>query len=379
MVQSTIAQTYLQGVVIEKDSGVTIPFASIALYQNGTLIQGTDTDFDGNYLFSNIDAGVYDAEAKFLGYATSRIESVVVRASKTNALNFQLEEEGDSNYDVRITKYKMPLISLDETTSMETLSSQDIRKHGITNISSLAALTAGLSSVSGSDSTVLGASGDSTFISTEGVKVNASQTDLIKESRRKTGKVFKNEEKLIQVKKGKVKESQVEKIDDEEQIKRTERIAKDVISTSASAKTRLKGVVLDGGTQSPIPFATIALFKNGTLITGTDTDFDGNYSFSNIDVGVYDVEAIYLGFATTRVEEVVVSADQVNTLDFQLVEDRGLICRTSCGGNYIIPLISFSDTSTGQTLRPNMNTSRSTQPITLFKGREKRKKLKQKK
>jgi len=76
-----LSQTTLTGKIVDKESLETVPFATVAIYKNGSLITGTDTDFDGNYLFSNIDPGTYDVEASFLGYATSRITGVVVNAA----------------------------------------------------------------------------------------------------------------------------------------------------------------------------------------------------------------------------------------------------------------------------------------------------------
>ncbi|MBK7345270.1 MAG: carboxypeptidase regulatory-like domain-containing protein [Saprospiraceae bacterium] len=48
------------------------------------------------------------------------------------------------------------------------------------------------------------------------------------------------------------------------------------------------------------------------------TDFDGNYSFSNVNPGTYDVEASYVGLNTQRVTGVVVYSGKANKLDFEL-------------------------------------------------------------
>ena len=42
-------------------------------------------------------------------------------------------------------------------------------------------------------------------------------------------------------------------------------------------------------------YAYVKLFKGNNMITGTQTDGDGNYVITNIDNGTYDVEASYLG------------------------------------------------------------------------------------
>ncbi|RME08971.1 MAG: hypothetical protein D6816_04955, partial [Bacteroidetes bacterium] len=61
------------------------------------------------------------------------------------------------------------------------------------------------------------------------------------------------------------------------------------------AQTSLKGQVTDADNGQPILFGTVALYKNGVLITGGETDFDGYYSITELDPGTYDVEFSYTG------------------------------------------------------------------------------------
>jgi hypothetical protein len=44
--------------------------AQIQLKKNGSFIQGTTTDFDGNYVINNLEPGTYDMEVSYLGYQT---------------------------------------------------------------------------------------------------------------------------------------------------------------------------------------------------------------------------------------------------------------------------------------------------------------------
>ena len=59
------------------------------------------------------------------------------------------------------------------------------------------------------------------------------------------------------------------------------------------AQTSLGGKVIDEESKEPISFGTIALFKNGVLVTGTETDVEGYFNFPDMDPGLYDVEASY--------------------------------------------------------------------------------------
>ncbi len=51
------------------------PFVNVALYQNGNIRGGATTDFDGGFKISNISAGTYNLEIKFIGYQTYRLEA----------------------------------------------------------------------------------------------------------------------------------------------------------------------------------------------------------------------------------------------------------------------------------------------------------------
>ncbi|HUR32071.1 MAG TPA: carboxypeptidase-like regulatory domain-containing protein, partial [Saprospiraceae bacterium] len=77
------SQTSLEGKVTDASTGETIIFANIVLFKNGNQITGTQTDLDGNYVFSNIDPGTYDVEVHYTGYPTQRQTGVVVLAGKS--------------------------------------------------------------------------------------------------------------------------------------------------------------------------------------------------------------------------------------------------------------------------------------------------------
>lgn len=115
------SQTNLSGKVTEED-GEPVILGSVVLYQNGVIVTGTETDFDGNYLIQNLKPGTYDVEASYVGTATKKITDVAVFAGKSNALNIQMTGKidiiytgcgGHSNWP--------PLIEQDNTTSGATI------------------------------------------------------------------------------------------------------------------------------------------------------------------------------------------------------------------------------------------------------------------
>ena len=93
----------------------------------------------------------------------------------------------------------------------------------------------------------------------------------------------------------------------------------------ATAQTSLSGKVTDKESKEPLIAATIALFKNGVLITGTDTDFDGNFNLSNIDPGTYELEFSYTGYQPQRIIDVKVLGGKSNKVDAQLETGGGVL------------------------------------------------------
>jgi len=116
------AQASLQGTVRDTD-GAPLDFAYVKLYKGGSLITGTQTDIDGNYLMSNLDPGKYDVEASYIGYQSSRITGVVIKAGAIMKLDLKLSTAGVKLDPVVISTYKAPLIDIDNTTTGGTVTS----------------------------------------------------------------------------------------------------------------------------------------------------------------------------------------------------------------------------------------------------------------
>ena len=69
---------------------------------------------------------------------------------------------------------------------------------------------------------------------------------------------------------------------------------------STSDTCIFKGSIIDSATGEPLIFANVVLKdKNGTVITGGSTDFDGNFTI-RAPKGKYEVEFAYLGYATQK-------------------------------------------------------------------------------
>ena len=167
-----IAQTQLQGKVTDQNTGEPILIGTVALYKGGALITGTDTDFDGNYFFSDVDPGTYDIEVSYVGYASQRITDVVAKAGKVTIVDVTLSE-GELMDEVVIVGYKVPLVEFDNTTQGQTLTSEAIEQLPTKNIASIAASSAGVTVNQDGDISIRGSRSDATFYYIDGIRVSA--------------------------------------------------------------------------------------------------------------------------------------------------------------------------------------------------------------
>ena len=200
--------------------GEPLLFSTVALYQNGVVVKGIETDMDGNYFLSGIKPGTYDMEASIVGYATQKQTGLIIKAG-SNKVNFQLADEqpqlvikevletkfieDQAEYIVCITTeslkvdakvvekkapplppppveeevkaYKVPLVETDCTTSGSTTSDK-IRKLPTKSVHAVAATSAGISGREGSDISVRGSRSEETVYFLDGVRVVAGTKDL---------------------------------------------------------------------------------------------------------------------------------------------------------------------------------------------------------
>ena len=124
------SQTSLSGKVVDGD-GVGAVLANVAIYKGTDLVTSIQTDFDGFYNFSNLNAGTYNVETSYVGFLTLRIENVILYANEANNLDFAFPLD-TGLFCGYFHEYKIPLIKHDQTTSGATFSAEQLRNfyHG---------------------------------------------------------------------------------------------------------------------------------------------------------------------------------------------------------------------------------------------------------
>jgi len=173
-VTATFAQTSLEGKVTDKETGEPILFGTVAVYKGTSLVTGTETDLEGNYILSTIDPGTYNLEVSYVGYTATRLNGVVAKGGKVNRINFEISQEGQILDEIVIKEYRAPLIELDQTTSGGTVTSEKIKNLPSKSVNAIASTTAGLSSVDDGAISVRGSRTDATAYYVDGIRVMGS-------------------------------------------------------------------------------------------------------------------------------------------------------------------------------------------------------------
>lgn len=118
-------------------------------------------------------------------------------------------------------------------------------------------------------------------------------------------------------------------------VERNNNYKKKIIVDGQSA---LQGSISDNETGEPIPFANVIIFKNGEMITGTTTDFNGRYTIKPIKSGYYDVKVSFVGYENIEMKGVILNSDQVTYQDFK-IQSNALLLQEIQIVEYNTPLI----------------------------------------
>ncbi|RMG41645.1 MAG: TonB-dependent receptor, partial [Methanobacteriota archaeon] len=112
------------GVVKDKETGS--PLIGVNIMVKGTYL-GAATDADGFYVITDITPGEYEIEVSYIGYKVIRRTGVKVEAGKRITLNFEMESTELALGQEIVVIGKRPLLELDETSTVRSMSSEDIQ------------------------------------------------------------------------------------------------------------------------------------------------------------------------------------------------------------------------------------------------------------
>ncbi len=80
----------IEGTITDGKTSETLPFVNVVIDQNGKMITGGLTDFDGKYKFTELPEGEYEVRAVYIGYENVKISGVLITAETTKFVDLKL-------------------------------------------------------------------------------------------------------------------------------------------------------------------------------------------------------------------------------------------------------------------------------------------------
>ena len=104
----------LKGVVTDKRTGEPLVACNVVVKQNGEIIGGARTEFDGFYTIKGLAKGAYDVEFSYVGYRKVVLSNYNVRAEGFTICNMSLVRDTNAKLTpIEVTTPMMGIIDID--------------------------------------------------------------------------------------------------------------------------------------------------------------------------------------------------------------------------------------------------------------------------
>ena len=104
---------------------------------------GAAADLDGDYVILNVPPGTYNIKISMMGYTAKIIEKIQVSINRTTTLDATLSSSSLSVEEV-VVQAKKEVIKKDLTSSIQTISAEELQTYNIESIGEAVSLTAGV-------------------------------------------------------------------------------------------------------------------------------------------------------------------------------------------------------------------------------------------
>ena len=164
------SQGRISGQVMDKDANESIPFANVVVYEGGIQKGLAQTDFDGKYSVSPLNAGKYTVKMSYLGQEKV-IGGVIVNSNKTTRLPIEFSSATEIK---GITVHINKIVEVDKTSTGNEISAEQIKNAPTRSVTTLVAQSG--SSGEGADGrlNIAGNRSTNNLIIVNGVKMNTS-------------------------------------------------------------------------------------------------------------------------------------------------------------------------------------------------------------
>ena len=169
---SQVGQGSLQGKIVDGETGEPLPFANVAVEQNGNPAGGSTTDFDGKFSIKPLSPGKYNLIASYVGYQKVQINNVVISSNQVTFQNVSLKSEGGvALEEVVVAEFADPLIKKDDNTQGGKITREQFERLPTRSVGDAQAIVPGTVSDPSGGTSIRGSrgSGNQTFI--DGIKV----------------------------------------------------------------------------------------------------------------------------------------------------------------------------------------------------------------
>ncbi|MCR4659468.1 MAG: TonB-dependent receptor [Bacteroidales bacterium] len=153
------AQGTLTGTVIDSKTKEPMPFVNVVAKQDGNVIRGGQTDFDGVYTIKPLPVGKYDIEVSYVGYQRYTRKGVQVKASGFSIADVELVPTATTLEAVEIVEEKNPPFEIGTAESGQRLNPDDIARMPATSVDGIVAAVGGVGYSDGGSGTARGESG----------------------------------------------------------------------------------------------------------------------------------------------------------------------------------------------------------------------------
>ena len=170
----------LKGIVKEDKTGAVIQNAKIYLLSGATMKGNAITDEKGEFQINAILPGTYDIKItnKTEGYQDALEQGVIISSDKITfleKLTLGRPENELTKDEVKVTRYKVPLIDKDGGASGATVTREDINRMPVRSAAGVAQSVGGVNTNEGSGAiSVRGSRSDATYFFIDGIKVRGS-------------------------------------------------------------------------------------------------------------------------------------------------------------------------------------------------------------
>lgn len=161
----------IRGKIFDKETGQTMPFASVAIVLDDKIITGVVSDANGNYSLKSISPGSYTVRASYIGYRETSVTQVLISENKITLLDIKLSS--NNNLPPIEIVYSPSVVNIGEMSTMAIISSETIENSPAIAIKDIVATVPGVAQMEDGGSLYFrGSREDGTLYIVDGVRTS---------------------------------------------------------------------------------------------------------------------------------------------------------------------------------------------------------------